>query len=64
MKKHNKPKVGFALDPPQAVTAMGEGKSFLIVAADVLAIVGFTRDLATARELLPARSASEQNGEA
>jgi len=63
MKKHDKPKAGFALGPPQAVTAMGEGKSFLIVAADAVAIIGLTRDLATARDLFPARGAKDQYGE-
>lgn len=52
MEKHKHvAKGGFALGPTQA--EMGKGKSFIIVAADVMALAGLMGDLATAKAKLP-----------
>ena len=51
--KHNKPRGGFALGPPEVMTAMGSKLSFITVAADIVQLVGLGQELAKAREAFP-----------
>ena len=65
--KHGVAKAGFALGTPEMVQSMAREKSFVTMAADVLALLGLAGDLATAREIIPAltregKGATETNG--
>ncbi|KAA8644436.1 hypothetical protein EYZ11_009354 [Aspergillus tanneri] len=51
MRKHNKPCAGFALGPPEKMRAMGEGKSLVFVAVDVLALLSIVADLENAHQV-------------
>lgn len=52
--KHGVAKAGFALGTPEMVQNMSKEKSFIMVAADVMAFLGLAAGLATARETIPA----------
>lgn len=56
MKKHNKPSAGFAFGPTMA--QMGQDKSFIVVAADVMALGGMGQGLVEAKNVFPARARS------
>ncbi|KAL9623410.1 MAG: hypothetical protein Q9160_002303 [Pyrenula sp. 1 TL-2023] len=52
MKKHNKPRAGFAFGPTREVKReMARGKSFVVTSADVLAFVALGRELEEGREV-------------
>ncbi|KAF7504216.1 hypothetical protein GJ744_002589 [Endocarpon pusillum] len=51
MQKHNKPKSGFALGPPELRKQMAKGKSFVISSADTVAYMAFSQEIGEAREL-------------
>lgn len=50
-KKHDKPSGAFALGPAEKMRAMGDGKSFVFVAVDVLALLSTVDELKKAREV-------------
>lgn len=52
--KHGVAKAGFALGTPEMVQNMAREKSFVVVAADVMALMGMLGGLVTAREAIPA----------
>ena len=54
MAKHNKPKGGFAMGPPDMMKTLGKGKSFIVTSSDVLAFMSFSGELKLAHELFPA----------
>lgn len=56
MEKHNKPRAGFALGPPEVRKSMAKGKSFVICSADVLAFMGLSQELNEAKELFEKNS--------
>ena len=61
MKKHDKPRTGFALGPNAA--KMGEGKSYIVCAADVAALGGMAAELHKNREIFPSPPASKQHAQ-
>ena len=60
--KHNKPAAGFSFGPNMA--RMGKGKSFVIVAADVMALGGLGQASQEAKDVLKRveRNAEQANG--
>lgn len=56
LKKHNKPAAGFGVGPTMA--QMAEGKSFIVVAADVMALGALAQGLQEAKGMFPAQSKS------
>lgn len=56
LSKHNKPAAGFAVGFASA--QMAEGKSFLVVVAEVMALGALAQGLQEARGVFPARSSS------
>lgn len=59
MKKHNKPRAGFAFGPPEVMRSMGQKKSFVVTAADVVALAGMAENLSGAREVFTAQSSED-----
>ncbi|KAI9713182.1 MAG: hypothetical protein M1820_001167 [Bogoriella megaspora] len=60
LKKHNKPRAGFAMGPPDIMKMLGAGNSFIMCAADVVQLLQLGSSLSLAREVFPA----EKKGEA
>ncbi|KAI9845269.1 MAG: hypothetical protein M1838_001816 [Thelocarpon superellum] len=56
IQKHNKPYAGLALGPPEVAVPMAQGKSFIVVAAEVMAMAGMAGDLAQAKHSFQART--------
>ncbi|KAL9113135.1 MAG: hypothetical protein Q9227_002747 [Pyrenula ochraceoflavens] len=54
MAKHDKPKAGFAMGPPEMMRMMGKGKSFVVTCADVLSFMSLGGDLKGAHDVFPA----------
>ncbi|KAL9089983.1 MAG: hypothetical protein Q9165_005512 [Trypethelium subeluteriae] len=53
LKKHNKPRGGFGLGPPEMMKQSGTGCAFVTVAADITQLVGLGEVLCQAREVFP-----------
>ena len=51
MKKHDKPSGGFALGSEEKMRVMGEGKAFVFVAVDVIALLSTVDELKKARQV-------------
>lgn len=56
MAKHNMPASGLTMGTPEMKENMGKGKSFVVVASDVLAIMGTGSELGWFRENWKARN--------
>ena len=54
LKKHDKPRGGQALGPPEVIREMAKDNSLNFVAADALALAGLAETIAMAREFFPA----------
>ena len=64
MEKHNKPKAGFAFGDPEVMKIQGKEKSFMVVAADVIALATMMGQVAAARQLFgKLEPKGETNGE-
>lgn len=61
MAKHGMAKAGFAFGPPEVMQKMASDKSFIVVAADVIALGGLLGDLANARTTFPAIAKEEKS---
>ena len=54
LKKHDKPRGGQALGPPEVVREMAKDNSINFIAADALALAGLAEAIPAAREMFPA----------
>ena len=54
LRKHDKPRGGLALGPPEAMMKTGKDNSLSFVAADVMALGGLAASLGPVKELFPA----------
>ncbi|KAL9098868.1 MAG: hypothetical protein Q9187_009584 [Circinaria calcarea] len=61
MAKHGIAKAGFAMGPPEVMQKMASDKSFIVVAADVVALAGLVGELGTARSIFPATVKEEKS---
>lgn len=55
LRKHNKPASGFAVGPPEVKNYLANGKSMLVVAADMFALMSAVGDLHSTRSEFPAK---------
>ena len=53
LKKHNKPRGGVALGPPEVMRESGKDNCLNFVAVDVIALMGTANTLAAVKELFP-----------